>query len=198
MRKVIVSEFVTLDGVMEDPGGAEKTRHGGWSFRVGPNADAMKYKFEELFACDALLLGRVTYEGFAKAWPSMKDGGDFAERMNGIPKYVVSTALGKAEWSNSRLIRGYVGEEVKKLKQDPGRDILVYGSGELVRTLMRHDLVDEYRLMVHPVVLGSGKRLFGEAEGSMKVLSLAESRAFESGVVLLTYRPKVEAPEKGA
>ena len=114
MRKVIVSEFVTLDGVMEDPGGAEKTRHGGWSFKFRPSADQMKYRFDGLFACDALLLGRVTYEGFAKAWPSMKDGGAFAERMNSLPKYVVSTTLDKVEWSNSRLVRGDVGEAVKR------------------------------------------------------------------------------------
>jgi dihydrofolate reductase len=192
MRKVIVSEFVTLDGVMEDPGGAEKTERGGWSFKF-MSPESGKYKLDELFACDGLLLGRVTYQGFAKAWPSMKDEVGFADKMNGLPKYVVSTTLDKVEWNNSRLVKGNVAEEVKKLKQQPGKDILVYGSAELVKTLMKHDLVDEYRLMVHPVVLGSGKRLFGDTVGATKVLTLADSKAFGSGVVLLTYRPRVEA-----
>ncbi len=159
MRKVIVSEYVTLDGVMEDPGGGEKSEHGGWSFQFW-NEEAAKYKFDELFASDALLLGRVTYQGFAKAWPSMTDEHGFADRMNGLPKFVVSTTLEEVEWNNSRLIKGNIAEEVYKLKQQPGQDILVAGSGELVHTLMQHDLIDEYRIMVHPVVLGSGKRLF--------------------------------------
>ncbi|MDA4113727.1 MAG: dihydrofolate reductase family protein [Thaumarchaeota archaeon] len=199
MRKVVVSEFVTLDGVMEDPGGAEKTKHGGWSFKIKSSPDQLKFKFDELFAGGGLLLGRVTYQGFAQAWPSMKDPYGFADRMNSLPKYVVSTTLDRVEWNNSRIIRENIAEEVNKLKQQPGQDILVFGSGELARTLMRHGLVDELRLMVFPIVLGSGKRLFGEGEDLMTVMSLADTKVFESGVVLLSYRPQAEAPQdKGA
>ncbi len=150
MRKVIVSEYVTLDGVMEDPGGGEKSKHGGWSFKFW-NEEAAKYKYDELFASDALLLGRVTYQGFAKAWPSMTDEQGFADRMNSLPKYVVSTTLKQLEWNNSRLIKGNIPEEVNRLKQQPCQDILVAGNCELVHTLMQHDLIDEYRLTVHPL-----------------------------------------------
>ncbi len=186
MRKVIVSEFVTLDGVMEDPGGAEKFEHGGWTMPYW-NEEIGKFKFDELFASDALLLGRVTYQGFAAAWPSRTDEAGFADRMNSLPKFVVSTTLGKVEWNNSRLIKGNVAEEVSKLKQQPGQDILIAGSGELVHTLMQHDLIDEYRLLVYPVVLGSGKRLF--QDGSKTTLRLVETKRFDSGVVLLHYQP---------
>jgi dihydrofolate reductase len=133
-----------------------------------------------------LLLGRVTYQGFAAAWPSMTDPQGFAERMNGLPKFVASTTLKQLEWNNSRLLKGDIAAEVGKLKQQPGQDILAAGSGTLVRTLMQHDLVDEYRLMVHPVVLGSGKRLFGEGTDK-KVLKLTETRTFGSVVVVLSY-----------
>jgi dihydrofolate reductase len=186
MRKVIVSEYVTLDGVMEDPGGAEGFKHGGWSFGFG-GADQQQYKFEELFACDALLLGRRTYEGFAAAWPTMPGAGAYGERMNSLPKYVVSTTLSEVEW-NATLIKGPLAEEISKLKQQSGQDVLVFGSGELVNQLTQQDLVDEYRLMVFPVVLGSGKRLFREGSGQ-KVLRLVETRTFSSGVVVLTYQP---------
>lgn len=179
MRKVVVTEYVTLDGVMEAPNK--------WSFQFWTEESA-QFKFDELFASDALLLGRVTYEGFAAAWPTMKDDAGFADRMNSLPKYVVSTTLQELEWNNSRLIRENVAEEVARLKREPGGDILVAGSADLVSTLMQHDLVDEYRLMVHPVVVGSGKRLF--SEGSDKtVLKLVDTRTFSSGVVVLTYQP---------
>ena len=171
---------------MEDPGGGEKSEHGGWSFQFW-NEEAAKYKYDELFASDALLLGRVTYQGFAKAWPSTTDEQGFADRMNSLPKYVVSKALQKVDWNNSRLIKGNIAEEVAELKQQPGRDILVAGSGKLVHTLMQHDLVDEYRLMVHPVVLGSGKSLFRDGI-SRKVLRLVGTKTFSSGIVLLSYR----------
>jgi len=187
MRRLVVSEFVSLDGVMEDPGGAERSKHGGWSHQFW-SEEAARFKFDELFASDALLLGRVTYQGFAKAWPSMKDDQGFADRMNGLPKFVVSTTLAEVEWNNSRLVRGDVAEEVSNLKQQAGQDILVAGSGRLVDTLMRRDLVDEYRIMVHPVVLGGGKRLFGEGS-DRKVLRLVKSKKFGSGVVLLFYQP---------
>ncbi len=168
MRKIVVSEFVSLDGVVEDPGGAEKFKHGGWSFKFRDD-QVPKYKLDELKASDSLLLGRVTYEDMSK--------------------YVVSTTLKELDWNNSRLIKTNVVEEVKKLKQQPGKDILVYGSGKLVNTLLQHDLVDELRLMVHPVVLGSGRRLFDENAEAMKVLKLAASKTFPSGIVLLSYYP---------
>ncbi len=186
MRRVIVSEFVTLDGVMEDPGGAEKFEHGGWTWPY-MNEEIGKFKFDELFGSDALLLGRVTYQGFADAWPSRTDEQGFADRMNGLSKYVVSTTLEVVEWHNSRLIKGNVAEEVSKLKQQPGQDILVAGSGALVHALRQHDLIDEYRLLVYPVVLGSGRRLF--RYGSNTTLRLEETKTFSSGVVLLRYQP---------
>ncbi len=189
--KLIVSEYVSLDSVMEDPGGAEGFAHGGWSFQFW-SEEAGKYKFDELFASDALLLGRVTYQGFAKAWPSMKDEQGFADRMNNLPKYVVSTTLQELEWNNSRLLSGNIAEEVAKLKQQPGQNLLVGGSGELVHTLRQHDLIDEYRLMVHPIVLGSGKRLFRDTT-DMKTLKLLEAKTFSSGVVVLSYRSESKA-----
>lgn len=187
MRKIVVSEFVTLDNVMEDPGGAEKFKYGGWTMPYWNDAMG-KMKLDELFASDALLLGRVTYHSFAKAWPSMKDEQGFADRMNGIPKFVVSTTLEKAEWNNSKLIKGNVIEEVSKLKQQPGKDVLVAGSATLVHTLMQHNLIDEYRLLVYPVVLGGGKGLFSGDTG-MKVLRLLETKTLGSGVILLRYQP---------
>src|SRR5258706_9220950 len=187
MRKVIVSEFVTLDGVMEDPGGGEGTTHGGWSFKVRTSEDMGKFKFDELFASDALLLGRVTYQGFAAAWPTMEGTGAFGERMNSLPKYVVSTTLKTLEWNNSRLIKQDVTEEVSKLKQQSGQDILIFGSGTLVQKLVEQDLVDQYNLLVHSVVLGSGKRLF--KDGTHTTLKLVETKMFGSGVAALIYQP---------
>lgn len=187
MRKINVSEYVTLDGVMEDPGGADKTEHGGWSFQFWSEESA-KYKFDELFASDALLLGRVTYQGFAKTWPTMKNAGEFGDRMNNLPKFVFSRSLKDVDWKNSTLIKGNVLEEVSRLKQQPGQDILVSGSGELVYTLIQHDLIDEYRLMIHPVVLGSGKRLFKDGT-YIKALTLVSSTPLAKGIVVLTYQP---------
>jgi dihydrofolate reductase len=178
MRKVIISEFLTLDGVMEAPQ---------WTFQFG-SEEQEKFKFDELFACDALLLGRVTYEGFAAAWPNMQGTGAYGERMNSIPKYVVSTTLQELEW-NASLLKGQLAEEVSKLKQQPGQDILVFGSGDLVHQLIQQDLIDEYRLMIFPVVVGSGKRLFREGSAK-KVLKLIETKTFRSGVIVLTYQPE--------
>jgi dihydrofolate reductase len=188
VRKLVASEFVSLDGVMEDPR---------WTFQFS-SEEQEKFKFDELFASDALLLGRVTYEGFAAAWPDMmqqyegprrKALQEFTDRMNSLPKYVVSTTLEEPlEWNNSTLIVGDVAEEVSRLKRRPGRDILIGGSGELVNTLMGHDLIDEYRLMVFPIVMGSGKHLFGEGSAT-KTLQLMETKSFGSGVVVLTYGP---------
>jgi dihydrofolate reductase len=179
MRKLIVTEYLTLDGVFEEPGM--------WSFDWW-SEEAMLYKREELFSSDVQLLGRVTYEGFAKAWPTMPDTGDFGERMNNMPKYVVSTTLTRADWNNSTIIKENVVEEIQTLKEPAGQNILVAGSGKLVETLLQHDLVDELRLMVYPVVLGSGKRLFPEGTEQLK-FTLMESRAFKTGVVVLHYQP---------
>ena len=184
MRRIVVTEFVTLDGVMEGPGPNDPFELAGWTIQYG-GQEISKFKFDELFATDAHLLGRVTYQGFAAVWPSMKDDAGFADRMNNLPKYVISTTLKKAEWNNSTIIRENVIEEVSKLKQQPGQDILVAGSAGLVNTLIQHNLVDEYKLLVYPVVLGSGKRLF--REGSYAKLKLVETKTFHSGVVLLHY-----------
>src|SRR3989440_6285767 len=186
MRKVIVSEFVTLDGVMEDPGGAEGFKHGGWSFQFG-SADQQQFKVEELFKADALLLGRRTYQGFAAAWPTMPGTGAYGERMNSLPKYVFSTTLSDMTW-NATLLQGDLEEALSRLRQEDGQDILVFGSGQLVHALHERDLIDEYRLMVFPVVLGSGRRLFSGGN-EKKVLKLVETRTLGSGVVLLTYQP---------
>ncbi len=189
MRNIVVSEFVTVDGVMQDPGGAEKAKHGGWAFKFNRGPEGDKFKLDELMASDALLLGRVTYEGFAAAWPSRT--GEFADKMNGMSKYVVSTTLKQAAWNNSKIIKANVAEELAKLKAMPGGDILVAGSGQLVHTLMQHDLVDEYRLMVFPVILGSGKRLFQD-EGKWAALKLVEAKPVGTeGVLTLIYHPEV-------
>ncbi len=186
MRKLVVSEFVTLDGVMEDPGGAEGFERGGWSMPYWHD-DIGTFKFDELFASDALLLGRVTHGGFAAAWPGRTDEQGFADRMNSLPKYVVSTTLSEAAWDNSHIIRENVVEAIQALKEQTGKDILVAGSGALIQTLMAHNLVDEYRLLVYPVVLGVGKRIF--KDGVSATLKLVEARAFPSGVALLRYEP---------
>ena len=186
MRKIIVSEFVTLDGVIEDPGGAEGFKHGGWSFQFG-SAEQQQFKVEELFQADALLLGRRTYQGFAAAWPNMPGTGAYGERMNSLPKYVASTTLSDMTW-NATLLQGDLAEALSRLKQEDGQDILIFGSGQLVQTLHDRGLIDVYRLMVFPVVLGSGKRLFPEGS-EKKALRLIETRPLPSGVVVLTYQP---------
>jgi dihydrofolate reductase len=189
MGKLVVSQFVTVDGVMEDPGGSEASGFGGWAFQFDRGPEGDQFKRDEVMKADALLLGRVTYQGFAAAWPSRTDEGGFADKMNGMPKYVVSTTLDKADWNNSTLIREDVADQVAKLKQQPGGDLLVNGSRTLVHSLMEHDLVDEYRLMVFPVVLGGGRRLF--EDGSRKTaLRLTEARPVgRDGVLVLTYEP---------
>ena len=187
MRRLIVTEFLTLDGVMEDPGGAEKFERGGWAFKFQRGAEGDKFKMDEMLNCDAFLLGRVTYEEFASAWPSRT--GEFADMMNNMPKYIVSTTLDKPAWKNSTVIKGDIAGEVAKLKAMPGKDILVAGSARLVNTLMEHDLVDEYRLMVYPIVLGKGKRLFsnGKADHTLK---LVEARPVGTeGVLTMIYHP---------
>jgi dihydrofolate reductase len=187
MGKLVVTEFITLDGVIEDPGGSEGGEHGGWSFRHhAPDGDA--FKMAELQAADAQLLGRVTYEGFAAAWPAMEEStGEFGRKMNAMPKYVVSSTLTEASWKNTTIIANDVAAEVARVKDRYTGDILVAGSAKLTRTLAGHNLVDEYRLMVHPVVLGSGRRLFDGAPPAD--LELTESRKVGPYVLLLTYRP---------
>jgi dihydrofolate reductase len=194
VRKVVVSEFVSLDGIIEDPGGSGELDRGGWSFQFDRGIEGNQFKFDELASADALLLGRLTYEGFASAWPQMEEQtGEYGAWMNGYPKYVVSRTLQeRLEWNNSTLIEGDLAEEVSRLKQQEGKDILVFGSGQLARTLMEHDLIDEYRLMVFPVVVGKGKRLFGETQ-ELKALELVSTRQVgPDGVLILTYRPVSE------
>jgi dihydrofolate reductase len=186
MRRVVAAEYVTVDGVMQDPGGVGEIEEGGWS-NAFFNDELAKHQSDQLFASDALLLGRVTYEGFAAAWPSMEETeGEFAVRMNALPKFVASRHLADPlEW-NARLLEGDVVEAVRKLKQEPGQDILIYGSGELLSTLMPQNLIDEYQLMVFPVALGSGKSLF--RDGNEKVsLKLAGAETTSTGVAVLTY-----------
>jgi dihydrofolate reductase len=188
MGRIVVTEFVSLDGVMEDPGGSESFEHGGWSFQFSRGEEGDRFKLDETMGSEALLLGRVTYEGFAAAWPS-RDG-EFADRFNTMPKYVVSSTLGEPEWANTTVLTGDVAEAVEKLRQEQDGDIVVHGSAMLAQALLENDLVDELRLMVFPVVLGSGKRLFGA--GGMKRLQLADSKSVGDGVMILVYRPAEE------
>jgi dihydrofolate reductase len=184
MGRIVVTEFVSLDGVMEDPGGAEDFEHGGWSFEISRGDEGDKFKLDETMASDALLLGRVTYEGFAKAWPSRE--GAFADKFNSMPKYVVSSTLRSPEWNNTTVLEGELPNEVAELKGKHTGDIVVHGSAQLVQALLDKDLVDELRLMVFPVVLGSGKRFFGELNDK-KRLRLRDSKIVGDGVALLFY-----------
>ncbi len=185
MGNLVVTEFLTLDGVMEDPGGAEKTPRGGWAFRHDRGPEGGRFKLAELTASDAQLLGRVTYEGFAAAWPTMEGTGEFGEKMNAMPKFVVSSTLESADWNNTTVLGGDLAEEVGKLKERFAGDILVAGSATLVRSLLAKDLVDRLNLMVFPVVLGEGKRLF--ADGAELPLALVETRQ-AGAVAILTFR----------
>jgi dihydrofolate reductase len=187
MSRIVVSEFVTLDGVMEDPGGAEGFDRGGWAFKFERGPDGDKFKLDEVLAAGALLLGRKTYQGFAAVWPTVTDEVGFAEKMNTMPKYVVSTTLAEPEWNNSTVIKGDVAAEVARLKEEAGGDILVAGSGQLVGMLMQHDLVDEFRLMVFPVVLGSGKRLFPDGADTTS-FRLVEARPAGSVAIITLQR----------
>lgn len=179
MRKVALTEFLSLDGVMEAPDQ--------WHFPFFGD-DAGQYKHDELFATDALLLGRITYEGFAAAWPSMTDEDGFADRFNSIPKYVVSTTLKDPEWNNSHVVGENVVDEINKLKHEPGLDVVIHGSGKLANSLMEANVIDEYRLMIHPIVVGKGQRLFPDGVVA-PALKLVDSQVFSKGVVVLTYAP---------
>lgn len=186
MGRIVVTEFVSLDGVMEAPGGGEGFKHAGWTFDIARGQEGDKFKLDETLNTQALLLGRVTYEGFAAAWPTRQ--GEFADKFNSIPKYVVSSTLEKAEWNNSTVLRGDVAEQVSKLKRELDGNIVVHGSAQLVQTLIEHDLVDELRLMVFPVVLGAGKRLFGDTSDK-KRLRLTDSKTVGDGITILIFEP---------
>jgi dihydrofolate reductase len=193
MTRIVVTEFISLDGVIDEPR---------WTFQFERGPDGGKFKFDELFNSEALLLGRVTYQGFAQAWPSMGTD-DFGKRMNSIPKYVVSSTLTdeEATWGPTTVLRGDVVAEVTRLKQQPGGDLLVEGSAQLAQTLIRHGLVDEYRLMLFPMVLGAGRRLFPPEVNESATLTLTDSKPDRDGVMLLTYHPapvKVPAQDAGA
>jgi dihydrofolate reductase len=188
MGRIVVTEFVSLDGVMEGPGGGEGFAHAGWTFEIDRGEEGDKFKLDETFEAEAQLLGRVTYEGFAAAWPQMTDEVGFADKFNSMPKYVFSSTLERAEWTNSTILSGDFATEISKLKQEVDGVILVAGSAQLVQGLIEHDLVDEIRLMVFPVLLGSGKRLFGE-HADKKPLKLVDSKTVGAGIALLTYEP---------
>ena len=187
MGRIVVSEFVSLDGVMEGPGPDDPYEHAGWTFSYQDPA-GMKFKLDELMGHDALLLGRVTYEGFAGAWPGRTDEIGFAERMNGMPKYVVSSTLEHADWERSMIISGDPASEISKLRRELSGDMLVAGSAQLVQALLAQGLVDELRLMVFPIVLGTGRRLFAENSAPLR-LELTGSEQLQSGTLILTYRP---------
>jgi dihydrofolate reductase len=184
MGRIVVTEFISLDGVVEDPGGSEDFKYGGWSFEFNRGDEGDKFKLDETMASEALLLGRVTYQGFADAWPS-RDG-EFADKFNSMPKYVVSSSLKDPEWTNTTVIEGDLAEEVAKVRDSHDGDVTVHGSVQLVRELIDKDLVDALHLMVFPVVLGAGKQLFGET-GDKKALKLMESKTVGDGVSILVY-----------
>lgn len=186
MGKVVVTEFISLDGVIQAPGDPNEFERGGWA-RGGGQA-GQQFKYEELMASDVQLLGRTTYEGFAKAWPTMEGTGVFGDKMNEMPKFVVSSTLSDPGWHNTTVLEGDLAEEVASLREKYAGDILVAGSAQLVQSLLELDLVDELRLMVFPIALGKGKRLFGETS-QQKSLKLIDSKAFDDGVFVLTYRP---------
>jgi dihydrofolate reductase len=185
MGRIVVSEFVTLDGVIEDPGGGENSPYGGWAFKFDRGQEGDRFKYDELMAADALLLGRRTYDGFAAAWPQMNQD-EFGQKMNGMPKYVVSRTLDDARWTNSTILPGDPVEEAARLKTEVG-EILVAGSGRLVNTLHANGLIDEYRLMVFPIVLGGGGRLFEESGAQTSLRPVDVKPAADT--VLLTYQP---------
>jgi dihydrofolate reductase len=185
MGRIVVTEFVSLDGVMEAPGG-EDFKYPGWSFEFDRGEEGNKFKLDEALESQALLLGRRTYEGFAASWPS-RDG-EFADRFNSMPKYVVSSTLENPEWNNTTVLKGDVATEVSKLRQSTDGDIYVHGSCRLAQALIESDLVDELHLMVFPVVLGTGKRLFGDTSDK-KRLRLADSKTVGEGVAILVYQP---------
>ena len=190
MGRIVVTEFISLDGVVEAPGGGEGFRHDGWSFEIDRGDEGNRFKLDETMASEALLLGRRTYEGFAAAWPS-RDG-EFADRFNAMPKYVVSSTLRNPEWNNTTVLDGDLRDEVARVREAHAGDVVVHGSPQLVQALLEHDLVDELRLMVFPVVLGTGKRLFG-GTSDKKRLRLTSSQTVGDGVTILVYAARAGA-----
>jgi len=186
MGRIVVTEFISLDGVIEDPGGAEDYSRGGWAFDFDRGAEGDKFKMDELLEAEAQLLGRVTYEGFAAAWPEREDEAGFAKKMNEMPKYVASTTLERPEWQNTTVLSGDVAAAVAQLREEVDGTILVAGSATLVQTLVENDLIDELRLMVFPVLLGAGKRLFPSGEKKTP-LTLAEAKTVGDGIAILRY-----------
>jgi dihydrofolate reductase len=186
MSRIVVAEYVTLDGVMEDPGPSGAFAHRGWTVPYW-NDELAKFQSDQLFASDALLLGRVTFDEFAAAWP-LRSGDPFTDRMNSLPKFVASATLEEPLAWNATLLTGELTDEVAKLKEQPGKDILIYGSSSLVNALLQHDLIDEFRIMLYPLVLGSGKRFFRDGSDNV-VLGLEGAEMTSTGVALLTYRP---------
>jgi dihydrofolate reductase len=186
MGRIVVTEFISLDGVIEDPGGAEDFKYGGWSFEIDRGDEGNQFKLDETLASEALLLGRVTYEGFAAAWPQRE--GEFADKFNDMPKYVVSSTLKDPEWKNTTVLDGDLEQAVSKLRESHDGDVVVHGSARLVRWLLERDLIDELRLMVFPVALGTGLRLFDETSDK-KTLRLTDSKTVGDGVTILVYEP---------
>jgi dihydrofolate reductase len=186
--EVVVTEFITLDGVIQDPGGSGEFDRGGWSFEYDRGEEGDRFKLDELMRAEAQLLGRLTYEGFAAAWPTMQDEAGFADRMNGMPKYLVSTTITDPEWQNTTVISDDVPGQVAGLKDRHDGDILIAGSAKLIATLLEHDLVDEWRLMVFPTILGGGKRLFPEGTDRRKLKLVDDKPLGSDGIRLLTYR----------
>lgn len=186
MGRIVVTEFISLDGVIEAPGGGEGYRHGGWTFEIERGQEGDEFKLEELHEAEVQLLGRVTFEGFAAAWPQIEDEAGFAAKMNGMPKYVVSSTLERADWQNTTILSGDPVRSVAALKDEIDGVILVAGSATLVKSLIENDLLDELRLMVFPVLLGEGKRLFpaGEAKHPLK---LVEAKTLGEGISLVRY-----------
>jgi len=186
MGKIVVTEFISLDGVIEDPGGSEDYSRGGWAFDFDRGADGDKFKMDELLEAEAQLLGRVTYEGFAAAWPDREDEAGFAKKMNEMPKFVASSTLERPEWQNTTVLSGDVADAVAQVRDEADGVVLVAGSATLVQTLVELDLVDELRLMVFPVLLGAGKRLFPAGE-QKKALKLTEAKTVGDGIAILRY-----------
>ncbi|HEY1516392.1 MAG TPA: dihydrofolate reductase family protein [Solirubrobacteraceae bacterium] len=186
MGRIVVTEFVSLDGVMQDPGGAEDFKYGGWSFEFARGEDGDKFKYDEVLDSEAFLLGRVTYDGFADAWPGRE--GDFADRFNNMPKYVVGSKADASRWTNTTVLDGDPVEAVRRVRDERSGNIYVHGSRQLAQTLFEHDLVDQLNLMVFPVVLGTGNRFFGETSDKKK-LRLVDSKVVGDGVAILIYEP---------
>jgi dihydrofolate reductase len=186
MGRIVVTEFVSVDGVMEDPGGSEDFKHGGWAFEFSRGDEGDKFKYDEVLDSEALLLGRVTYDGFADAWPQRE--GEFADRFNNMPKYVVGSNADASRWTNVTVLDGDPVEAVRRLRDEHGGNLYVHGSCQLAQTLLEHDLVDQWNLMVFPVVLGTGKRMFGETSDKKK-LRLVDSKVVGDGVAILVYQP---------